>query len=103
MLLACTTADGGARRPPETRPLLTHRQDNLDLDIMWTYPLPMGSESGLIGVFTAVFLAILGDAMRAGSGLFKHWNLTRAMAPLAHSRTVLQQLFATRLGARAKR
>jgi hypothetical protein len=50
-----------------------------------------------------VLLATLGDAMRATSGLLRHWDTARAVAAMRHAWTTLDRLFATGLASRATR
>jgi GT2 family glycosyltransferase len=58
---------------------------------------------GLAGVLGAVALTTLGDCMRAGSGLLRHRDASRAAAALRHARMTIGGLIATRLASRATR
>jgi GT2 family glycosyltransferase len=58
---------------------------------------------GAAGLFWAVLLMGLGDAVKAGAGLLRHRDAARARAALSHSRTALERLAATGLASRATR
>lgn len=58
---------------------------------------------GVSGVLTSVFLATLGDVVRACGGLLRRWDTARAAAAMRHSGTMLQRLAATGLASRATR
>ena len=58
---------------------------------------------GLLGVLLAVFLASVGDTMRACNALLRHRDATRAATAMRHSWTTLQRFVATGLALRATR
>lgn len=58
---------------------------------------------GVIGLFTAVALMTLADLVKVFSGLVRHWDRTRAAAPLRHALTMFKLLVHTRLASRATR
>ena len=58
---------------------------------------------GLAGVLATVSLGILGDAMRACSGLFRRTDIDRTAMAARHFRTQFRLLYATRMATRATR
>jgi N-acetylglucosaminyl-diphospho-decaprenol L-rhamnosyltransferase len=58
---------------------------------------------GLAGVLAAAALTTLGDCMRAGSGLLRHRDSSRATDALRHARMTLDRLMATRFASRPTR
>ena len=58
---------------------------------------------GVTGVAAAVFLAILGDVMRACNSLVRRLDLARAATAVRHTWTMLKLLVDTELASRATR
>jgi GT2 family glycosyltransferase len=53
---------------------------------------------GISGVLAAIFLGLLSDLLRIGSGLLRHSDKVRVSTAFQHMRTLLQRLIATRWG-----
>jgi GT2 family glycosyltransferase len=58
---------------------------------------------GIPGVLASVLLAIVGDILKAGSGLVRHRDIARAEAAMRHSWAALECLIKTRLASHATR
>jgi len=58
---------------------------------------------GLAGALATVTLALVADAIKAGSGLLLHRNRSRAARALLRAKTIVRSLIATNLATRATR